>query len=207
MCDGGAFSIPIASLLIGTASAVANGQAQAQQAQAQAAYQEAQAAEYARTAELNNQAAIREYTEQSAAERISQMQEQAAAGQQAQDVQKEMLQKKGTMLASTNAAGMALEYLMADYEREQANRKDSIRRQYEMNSVGHELNLSSFKDKAQNRINSQQNYITQGTSFNSGMNTLGTILGIGGAAVGAYDKYDKYNSHTDITSTASKKRG
>ena len=36
MCDGGAFSIPIASLLIGTASAVANGQAQAQQAQAQA---------------------------------------------------------------------------------------------------------------------------------------------------------------------------
>jgi len=78
MCDGGTFSIPIASLLIGTASAVANGQAQAQQAQAQAAYQEAQAAEYARTAELNNQAAIREYTEQSAAERISQMQEQAA---------------------------------------------------------------------------------------------------------------------------------
>ena len=104
MCDGGAFSIPIASLLIATASAVANGQAQAQQAQAQAAYQEAQAAEYARTAELNNQAAIREYTEQSAAERISQMQEQAAASQQAQDVQKEMLQKKGTMLASTNAA-------------------------------------------------------------------------------------------------------
>ena len=50
--------------------------------------------------------------------------------------------------------------------------------------VGHELNLSSFKDKAQNRINSQQNYITQGTSFNSGMNTLGTILGIGGAASG-----------------------
>ena len=102
---------------------------------------------------------------------------------------------------------MALDYLMADYEREQANRKDSIRHQYEMNSVGHELNLSSFKDKAQNRINSQQNYITQGTSFNSGMNTLGTILGIGGAAVGAYDKYDKYNRHTDITSTASKKRG
>ena len=135
------------------------------------------------------------------------MQEQAAASQQAQDVQKEMLQKKGTMLASTNAAGMALDYLMADYEREQANRKDSIRHQYEMNAVGHELNLSSFKDKAQNRINSQQNYITQGTSFSSGMNTLGTILGIGGAAVGAYDKYDKYNNHTDITSTASKKRG
>lgn len=208
MCDGGVFSLPIASLLIGTASAVANGQAQAQQAQAQAAYQEAQAAEYARTAELNNQAAIREYTEQSAAERISQMQEQQAASQQAQDAQKEMLQKQGTMLASTNAAGMALNYLMADYEREQANQKDRIRQQYEMNAVGHELNLASFKDKAQNRINTQQSYITQGTSFNSGMNTLGTILGIGGSLVNAYDKYDKYNNgRTNITSTASKKRG
>lgn len=206
MCD---VIVPIASLVIGAASSIASGAAQHQQAQAQAAYQEAQAAEYARAAELNNQAAVREYTEQSAAERISQMQEQAAASQQAQEVQKETLQKQGTMLASTNAAGMALDYLMADFEREEATRKDSIRHQYEMNAVGHELNLSSFKDKAQNRINSQQSYIAQGSTFNSGMNTLGTMLGIGGAAVGAYDKWDKYQTAKgkDITSTAGKKQG
>lgn len=206
MCEA---IVPIASLVIGAASSIANGAAQYQQAQAQAAYQEAQAAEYARAAELNNQAAIREYTEQSAAERISQMQEQEAASQQAQDVQKERLQKQGTMMASTNAAGMALDYLMADFEREEASRKDSIRQQYEMSAVGHELNLSSFKDKAQNRINSQQNYIAQGSTFNSGLNTLGTMLGIGNAAVGAYDKWDKYQTAKgkDITSTASKKQG
>ena len=206
MCDA---IVPIASLVIGAASSIAGGAAQYQQAQAQAAYQEAQAAEYARAAELNNQAAVREYPEQSAAERISQMQEQATASQQAQEVQKEALQKQGTMMASTNAAGMALDYLMADFEREEAARKDSIRHQYEMNAVGHELNLSSFKDKAQNRINSQQNYVAQGSTFNSGMNTLGTMLGIGGAAVGAYDKWHKYQTAKgkDITSTASKKQG
>lgn len=206
MCEA---IVPIASLVIGAASSIAQGAAQYQQAQAQAAYQEAQAAEYARTAELNNQAAVKEYTEQAAAERISQMQEQEAASQQAQDVQKERLQKQGTMMASTNAAGMALDYLMADFEREEASRKDSIRQQYEMNAVGHELNLASFKDKAQNRINSQQNYISQGSTFNSGLNTLGTMLGIGGAAVGAYEKWDKYQTAKgeDITSTASKKQG
>ena len=59
MCEA---IVPIASLVIGAASSIANGAAQYQQAQAQAAYQEAQAAEYARAAELNNQDNYYAYT-------------------------------------------------------------------------------------------------------------------------------------------------
>lgn len=48
MCDGGVFSIPITSMLIGTTTALAGAEQSRQQAEAQANYQEAQAAEYAR---------------------------------------------------------------------------------------------------------------------------------------------------------------
>lgn len=182
----------IGSLVIGAAQSVASGIQASQQAQAQKEYVEAQSAEYARAAALNNQAAVTEYTEQSAAERISQMQEKEAAAESAQAVQREALQKKGTMLASTNASGMALDYLLADYEREEANRRDDIRHQYEMRSVNSELNLGAFRERAQNRINSQQRYVAPGSTYSSGMNILGTALGIGGAAMNAWNVYDKY---------------
>lgn len=190
MCD--ALTMGIGSLVIGAAQSVASGIQASQQAQAQKEYVEAQSAEYARAATLNNQAAVTEYTEQSAAERISQMQEKEAAAESAQAVQREALQKKGTMLASTNASGMALDYLLADYEREEANRRDDIRHQYEMRSVNSELNLGTFRERAQNRINSQQRYVAPGSTYSSGMNILGTALGIGGAAVNAWNVYDKY---------------
>lgn len=194
MCDGGVFSVPIATLVIGTVSAVAQGQAQQQQAAAQEEYQQAQAAEYARVAELNNQAAVKEYAEQSAAERMNQMQEQEAAARQAQAVQVEALQKKGTMMASTNASGMALDYLMADYERQEAERRDDIRHQYEMSSANADMTVAGYKDKAQNRVNSQQNYIMAPSSYNSGLNTLGTALAIGGSAVKAYGQHTYYKN-------------
>lgn len=130
--------------------------------------------------------------EQSAAERMAQMQEQDKASRDAQEVQKEALQKKGEMLASTNASGLALDFLMADYERQEANERDVIRHQYEMSSTSSDVAIRSYRDKAQNRINSQQNYIAAPSTYNSGMNVLGTALGIGGAAVGAADKYYKY---------------
>ena len=84
------------------------------------------------------------------------------------------------------------DYLLADYEREEANRRDDIRHQYEMRSVNSELNLGAFRERAQNRINSQQRYVAPGSTYSSGMNILGTALGIGGAAVNAWNVYDKY---------------
>ena len=187
-----ATAISLTSLAVGTASAVASGMAQAKQANAQAEYQAAQMAEHKRVNELNNQAAVKEFTEQSAAERMAQMQEQVAASAAAQDVQKEALQKKGTMMASTNAAGLALDWLMADYEREEAGRLDGIRQQYEMSSANSQVVLQSYQDKTQNRLNGQSNFIAAPSSYSSGMNALGTALGIGSAAVGAYGTYKKY---------------
>ena len=182
-------TMAVASFVIGTASSVASGVSASQQAEAQAQYQEAQAAEYARVNELNNKAAAQEYVEQSAAERMAQMQEQDKASRDAQEVQKEALQKKGEMLASTNASGLALDFLMADYERQEATRKDMIRENYEMSSAKSDLNVNAYKDRAQNRINGQQNYISPGSSYSTGMNVLGTALGIGGAGGTAYDRY------------------
>lgn len=186
-----------ASFVIGAASSVASGVSAHQQAQAQAQYQEAQAAEYARVNELNNKAAVREYVEQSAAERMAQMQEQDKASRDTQELQKETLQKKGEMLASTNASGLALDFLMADYERQEATRKDMIHENYEMASAKSDLNVSTYRDRAQNRINGQQNYIAPGSSYSSGMNVLGTALGIGGSAATAYDRYWTYKNKRD----------
>ena len=182
-------TMAVASFVIGAASSVASGVSASQQAKAQAQYQEEQAAEYARVNELNNKAAAQEYVEQSAAERMAQMQEQDKASRDAQEVQKEALQKKGEMLASTNASGLALDFLMADYERQEATRKDMIRENYEMSSAKSDLNVNAYKDRAQNRVNGQQNYISPGSSYSTGMNVLGTALGIGGAGAPAYDRY------------------
>lgn len=153
---------------------------------------EAQANEYARVTDLNNKAAVKEYVEQSAAERMNQMQEQEAAARAAQETQKEALEKKGTMMASTNAAGMALDWLLADYERAEAGRRDDIRHQYEMSSANSAITIDSYRDKAQNRINSQQSFISAPSSYSSGMNMLGTALAIGSAGVNAYGTYRKY---------------
>lgn len=184
-----ATALGLASLAIGAASAVTSYVGQQQQASAQAAYQDAQSKEYARVNELNNQAAIKEYTEQSAAERIKQMQEQAAASTETQNIQKEALQKKGTMLASTNTAGMALDALMADYDRTEAEQKELVRRQYEFGAIDSGLALDGYRERTQNRINGQQSYIQAPVSNPSG---LGLILGIGSAGLNGYTTYQKY---------------
>ena len=57
-----------------------------------------------------------------------------------------------------------------------------------------ELNLGAFKERAQNRINSQQHYVAPGSTYSSGMNILGTALGIGGAAANAWGNYEKWKN-------------
>ena len=86
-------TMAVASFVIGAASSVASGVSASQQAKAQAQYQEAQSAEYARVNDLNNKAAAQEYVEQSAAERMAQMQEQDKASRVAHEVQNASLQK------------------------------------------------------------------------------------------------------------------
>lgn len=191
MCD----PISITGLVLSVASSAAGYMQASQQAQAQAEYQNALMAENTRVTNMNQAAAQREFVEQSAAERMNQMQESAAANQQAQAVQKATLQKQGQMLASTNASGMALDYLMADYAREESNQKDVIRQQYEFISDNADTSVRAHRERAQVRLDSQERFIAapvKGPSF------LGTALEIGAAGVGAWDKYqtNKYKKKT-----------
>lgn len=183
--------VPIAMMVIGTASAVAQHMQTDAQMRSQNEYQKLQAEQYTKAAHLNNQAAIQEYVEQSAAERIHQMQEQEAAADAVAEQQKERLRNQGTMMASSNAAGVAMDLLMGDYARQEAANKERIRTQYANTAVNADTALVSYRNKAQNRINSQQDYVyTQHGSGAFAANTLGTALAIGGAGIKAWGAYE-----------------
>ena len=195
MCDASVI-LGAATAVLGGLSTVAQASAANQQAKAQAAYQEAQAREYARTAELNNQAAIREFEEQQAAESIKEMQENASAAREKQDIQRDMLQKQGSMLASTNAAGMALDYMLTDYARQYGTQMDTVDEQQSFNATAHALNKESYRRKAQNTIDSQQSYIAPSTS-GAGASAIGTALGIGSSILSGANLYMNYTNKTD----------
>lgn len=197
MC--GPMAIGITTLAIGVISSVASYAQNEAQAQAQSAYQEAQAEQYLKAANQNNKAAQIEYVEKSAAERIGQMQEQKAAAEKVQDQQKERLRNQGTMIASSNAAGVAFDQLMGEYERQEANNKQRIREQYLNTAVNSELNLASFKRQTENRINSQQDYVYMDSSASaSTYNAIGLGLGIAGAGLSGF------NAYTDAQNKAGK---
>lgn len=197
MC--GPMAIGITTLAIGVISSVASYAQNEAQAQAQSAYQEAQAEQYLKAANQNNKAAQIEYVEKSTAERIGQMQEQKAAAEKVQDQQKERLRNQGTMIASSNAAGVAFDQLMGEYERQEANNKQRIREQYLNTAVNSELNLASFKRQTENRINSQQDYVYMDSSGSaSTYNAIGLGLGIAGAGLSGF------NAYTDAQNKAGK---
>ena len=191
----GPVSMGVASLVIGVASAIAQHMQTDAQMRSQNEYQKLQAEQYTKAARLNNQAAIQEYVEQSAAERIHQMQEQEATADAVAEQQKERLRNQGTMMASSNAAGVAMDLLMGDYARQEANNKERIRTQYANTAVNADTALVSYRNKAQNRINSQQDYVyTQHGSGAFAANTLGTALAIGGAGIKAWGAYEDAKS-------------
>ena len=188
----GATAMAAATFIIGAASAVASGVQSYQQARAQQAYNDAQAEQYRRSFEQNSIAAAQEYANQSAAERVSQMQEKEKTAVQIQEAQKEALQKAGTMMASTNAAGGTLNFLMNDYTRQEAQAKEKLRSQYDMNAVASDFAMQSYRNKAQNRMDSMSGYTYVDSSPNLGMSMITTALGIGSAATNTYSKYKKY---------------
>ncbi len=175
--------LAIASAVASTSASL---YAQQQQSDAQASYQSAMSDEYARTAKLNQEAANKEYIEAAAAERINEMQQQASASEELQKLQQEKMQKQGQALASSEAAGTALDALMADYERSAAQKRDVIMQQLDMVGVNADTAISGYKDKAEARMKSQSNYVS--SPINQ-PNYLGGALSIAGAGFSAYDKY------------------
>lgn len=198
MCDFG-LSLMAASLAISAASAVAADQGARADAKSQKAYQEAQQRAHNEAAQQNAQNAIKEQVEQTAAERIQQMQHGDSIARDMQKSQAEFLQKRGTAIASSpNAGGAALDALLADYDRAFAMSKDVAQEQLEMQGVASDINVRGYYDRATSRINSQQGYIPAPIK---GPNTLASGLGFLG------DALDTYNSATNYGRDPLLKRG
>lgn len=174
-----------AGLALAIASTIASTYAQSEQAEAQKAYQEAQSAEYARAAKINQESANREFVESTTAERIKQMQERASAAEEEQRIQRERLEKQGRALASSETSGMALDALMADFYRSEAQKRSIIQQQLDMARVGSEITIGGYKDRRDSRMNSQSRYITSPVNQ---PNYLASALQIGQAGLDYYNK-------------------
>lgn len=174
-----------ASLALAIVSAATGAYAQHEQAEAQEAYQEQQSEEYARVAKINQENANREFVESTTAERIKQMQEKSSAAEEEQRLQRERLEKQGQALASSETSGMALDALMADFHRSEAQKKSVIQQQLEMSGVGSEITIGGYQDRRDSRMNSQSRYITNTVNQ---PNYLASALQIGEAGVDYYNK-------------------
>lgn len=188
-----ATTMAVTSLVIAATSAVASGIQSYQQGKAQAAYQNVMADQYRKSYEQQSIATAQEYANQSAAERVQQMQEKTKASMEIQEAQKEALQKAGTMMASTNAAGGTLNYLLNDYTRQEAEAKEVFRTQYDMATQAASFSMEAYKNKAQNRLDSRDSYTYVDASPNTAMIGLTTALGIGGAATNSYGQYKSWS--------------
>jgi alanyl-tRNA synthetase len=186
-------AMAVAAFAISAASAVASGIQSYQQGKAQAAYQNAMAEQYRKSAEQQSIATAQEYANQSAAERVQQMQEKTKASMEIQEAQREALQKAGTMMASTNAAGGTLNYLLNDYTRQEAEAKEVFRTQYDMATQAASFSMEAYKNKAQNRLDSRDSYTYVDASPNTAMIGLTTALGIGSAATNSYGQYKTWS--------------
>lgn len=185
-------AIAVASFAITAASAVATGIQSIQQGKAQAAYQNAMAEQYRQSHEQQSKAAAQEFANQSAAESVQLMQEKEKASLGVQKAQEEALQKAGTMMASTNAAGGTLNFLLNDYTRQEAKAKEDFRIQYDMATEASAFSMEAYKNKAQNRLDSRQSYTYIDASPNYAMIGTQMALGIGKGATSAYGNYQTW---------------
>lgn len=174
------------ALAVSAASAGMSYMGQMQNAEAQAKYQEAQAAENARYMQENAELANNAYIDKTAQENLRLVQTEEAAGQEIEQVHAERLQKVGTAMATSEAAGLSVNMLMGDYLRQEATYKNNVRRQLEMDYDQASMNMQGFRAEAQGRAASVRPYVASPVSTPS---LLGTGLQIAGAGVSAYGSY------------------
>ena len=107
------------------------------------------------------------------------------ATDRAQKARIQTLQAKGTALASSQASGANIDALLADYDRSlgqyQSNLEMAMKQEQRQSYWNQQGHLANY----QNRVNSAYN---QAASV-SGPNYLGTLLGLGGTALGAWGRF------------------
>jgi hypothetical protein len=184
------------SLAIAAASTAANMAVQMEQANAMNAYQSEMADNYNETAVKNAELANKDYIEQTAAESIALMQKQEAAAQEEQRIQRERLQKQGTALASSEAAGQSLQFLMDDFMRQEARYKNSVRHQLELDTVQSNIAVKGFRDTAKNRGSASGRYIPKPVNSLGFASGIGAGLSIAASGLGAYGRYSTRDPET-----------
>jgi len=149
---------------------------QQQAAEAQRDYQEKR---YEATREAANEAYIREVEAEN--QRLVEEGEAVAAKQQ--EVQREKIEKQGTAIAASEGAGMSLDALLADFERQEARYRDSLMQTRENRERQSDRRKEGSRAKAINRTNQ---VMPQPVSSPS---ALGAGLKLAGAGLQAYDTY------------------
>lgn len=187
MCD--AASATIAA--VGVLSAASSYVGMEQQASAQAAYQnqlaEQRNQQMLQNAESANEAAREEYYQ----EGLRQQQEAEAASDEIQSIQTEKLQKMGEAIASSDGS---LGALYADFDRQEAKYKESVRRNFDMTTLQILQQKRMTNAKAQDRINSMTPYIPEPVQG-------GSLLGLGvGIGKGVLNGYANHKSVTEKNS-------
>lgn len=176
----------VASLAISAATTAATLSAQAKQAQAMADYQGEVGTQQTKLINENNKNAVKALTDQWAQEGENTMAAQHATAQELQDIQRERLEKAAAATASSEAAGMNVEMLMADFERQEARYRDATLYNLEREQAQSQWRKTGYRSDAVSRINSQQPYIPTPVSR---PNYVAGALSIASAGVNSYYKY------------------
>lgn len=145
------------SLAIGTASSAASfiGQSQASQARAEAANQRARRV---------NREANAAFLRQSAAENRRLSQQADATSQQLQRTESEARRaqaRANVQAAEQGVSGNSVEALLADFDRQQAQRAEAIRQNFQFQVEQSEQNKRGFRAQAERRIASSRPGPTQ----------------------------------------------
>ncbi len=166
MCEPTTWAIALTGLSIVTsaASSIANYAGQQQQATAQATYQQQLAQERDEQILENNKLANESYLQQAQQINLGQQQEAEKAAQEIQSAQREAAQARArTRVAAGEAgvAGLSVESLFADFYRQEAVYRESIRRNREFSKQQAKENIRGLRGEAQGRIASIKPYIPE----------------------------------------------
>ena len=190
MCE----PVSIITGVLAVAGAVAGHMQQQSAADAQVKNQEAMMDATNAAMMQTAKSAITEQIEQSAADRIGQAQEQQKTAIDKQLLQKETLEARGTAMASSQAAGGALNALIRDYNRTEAQKQSIQDQQMKMQGAQHDMYVSSRRDATESRIKGQQGYVPSSVT---GPSWLATGLGIGSGIMSGVNQYQKTKQYQD----------
>lgn len=160
MCNIGAIGLGLQGI-----GMIGNTYAQSQQAQAYSSYQQ-----------LQTQAALNNYIQQSKQLNLRYTQEQEADAEEREQIRIENMKAKATAqasAASSGVEGITIDNLFAGYERATAVSNYTHARNLQMLGLEYNNQLDAYRVQAINAINTQQQY--------TGVSTASTLLsGVGG---------------------------